>query len=71
MRRWLLWLTIGVLLFLQAGTVVTSRDGDLLLGPGVLSGAMLVWLFVTVAIVKRRFLRLRGRKPGGPPALEP
>ena len=58
-RRWLLWLTIGALLLLQAGTVVTGRDGALVLGPGVLSGALLVWLFVTVAILKRRFMRSR------------
>ena len=57
MRRWVLWLTIGALLLLQAGTVVTGRDGELMLGPGVLSGAVLVWLFVTVAILKRRFMR--------------
>jgi hypothetical protein len=59
LRRWLLWLTIGALLLLQAGTVVTSRDGELLLGPGVLSGAVLVWLFVTAAVLKRRFVRPR------------
>ena len=58
-RRWVLWLTIGALLLLQAGTIVTDRDGELLLGPGVLSGAVLVWLFVTAAVVKRRFTRPR------------
>ncbi len=55
----MLWLTIGALLLLQAGTIVTGRDGELLLGPGVLSGAVLVWLFVTAAVVKRRFTRPR------------
>ena len=58
-RRWLLWLTIGALLLYHAGAIVTTRGGELLLGPGVLTGALLFWLFVTAAVVKRRFLRHR------------
>ena len=66
MRRWLLWLTIGALLFHQAGAIVTTRDGELLLPPGVLTGALLFWLFVTAAVLKRRFTRT-GRNPGKNP----
>jgi hypothetical protein len=32
----------------------------MLLPPGVLTGALLFWLFVTAAVVKRRFMRPRG-----------
>ena len=56
-RRWLLWLTIGALLLYHAGAIVTTRGGELLLGPGVLTGALLFWLFVTAAVVRRRFTR--------------
>ena len=66
MRRWLLWLTIGALLLYQAGAIVTTRDGDLLLPPGVLTGALLFWLFVTAAVLRRQFARTRrdtGRDP--------
>ena len=59
MRRWLLWLTIGALLLFEAGTVVTTRDGELLLPPGVLTGALLFWLFVTAAVLRRQFARTR------------
>ncbi len=58
-RRWLLWLTIGALLLYQAGAIVTTRDGQMLLPPGVLTGALLFWLFVTLAVLKRRFMRHR------------
>ena len=58
-RRWLLWLTIGALLLYQAGAIVTTRDGQMLLPPGVLTGALLFWLFVTAAVLKRRFMRHR------------
>ena len=63
MRRWLLWLTIGALLLYQAGAIVTTRDGDLLLPPGVLTGALLFWLFVTAAVLKRRFMWSREQRP--------
>ena len=59
LRRWLLWLTIGALLLYQAGAIVTTRDGEMLLPPGVLTGALLFWLFVTLTVLKRRFLRHR------------
>ena len=59
LRRWLLWLTIGALLLHQAGAIVTTRDGEMLLPPGVLTGALLFWLFVTLAVLKRRFTRSR------------
>ena len=59
MRRWLLWLTIGALLLNQAGAIVTTRDGEMLLPPGVLTGALLFWLFVTLALLKRRFTQWR------------
>ena len=59
LRRWLLWLTIGALLLYQAGAIVTTRDGEMLLPPGVLTGALLFWLFVTLAVLKRRFTRWR------------
>ena len=59
LRRWLLWLTIGALLLYQAGAIVTTRDGQMLLPPGVLTGALLFWLFVTLAVLKRRFTRWR------------
>ena len=59
LRRWLLWLTIGALLLYQAGAIVTTRDGQMLLPPGVLTGALLFWLFVTLAVLKRRFMRSR------------
>ena len=65
-RRWLLWLTIGALLLFEAGAIVTTGDGKLLLPPGVLTGALLFWLFVTAAVVKRRFIRT-GRDPGRNP----
>ncbi len=58
-RRWLLWLTIGALLLYQAGAIVTTRDGQMLLPPGVLTGALLFWVFVTLAVLKRRFMRHR------------
>ncbi len=58
-RRWLLWLTIGALLLYQAGAIVTTRDGQMLLPPGVLTGALLFWVFVTLAVLKRRFMRDR------------
>ena len=67
MRRWLLWLTIGALLLHQAGAIVTTRDGDLLLPPGVLTGALLFWLFVTAALLKRRFMSSRERRPVAAP----
>ena len=57
MRRWLLWLTIGALLAYHAGAIVITRDGEMLLGPGVLTGALLFWLFVTAAVLRRRFAR--------------
>ena len=59
MRRWLLWLTIGALLLFEAGTVVTTRDGELLLPPGVLTGALVFWLFVTAAVLRRQLARTR------------
>ena len=65
-RRWLLWLTIGALLLFEAGAIVTTGDGKLLLPPGVLTGALLFWFFVTAAVVKRRFIRT-GRDPGRNP----
>ena len=68
MRRWLLWLTIGALLLHQAGAVVTTRDGELLLPPGVLSGALLFWLFVTAALLKRRFMGSREPRPVAAPS---
>ena len=59
LRRWLLWLTIGALLLHQAGAVVTTRDGDLLLPPGVLTGALIFWVFVTAAVLRRQLARTR------------
>ena len=59
MRRWLLWLTIGALLAYHAGAIVTTRDGEMLLPPGALTGALLFWLFVTAAVLKRQFMRSR------------
>jgi len=58
-RRWLLCLTLGPLLLSPAGPLVTTRDGQMLLPPGVLTGALLFWLFVTLAVLKRRFTRHR------------
>ena len=67
MRRWLLWLTIGALLLYQAGAIVTTRDGELLIPPGVLTGALLFWLFVTAALLKRRFMGSREQRPVAAP----
>ena len=55
--RWLLWLTVGALLVLRTGTLLTTRSGALFLGPAVFSGATVMWLFVTVAIIWRRMAR--------------
>ena len=68
MRRWLLWLTIGALLLFEAGTVVTTRDGELLLPPGVLTGALLFWLFVTASLLRRRFTCSREQRPVAAPS---
>ena len=57
--RWLLWLAVGALLMLRGGTAVTTRDGALLFGPAVFSGAAVVWLFVTIAVVRRRLAQMR------------
>ncbi len=76
MRRWLIWLTIGALLLYQAGAIVTTRDGQMLLPPGVLTGALLFWLFVTAAVLRRRFTRTgsntgRNPMPGRRPWIAP
>ncbi len=57
--RLILWLTIGALLLLRAGTAVTTPDGALLLGPAVFSGAALVWLMITLTMLRRRLARTR------------
>ena len=57
--RWGLWLTIGLLLTFRGGTTVSTSDGTLLVHPAVFSAAVLVWLFITVAIVRRRWRKIR------------
>ena len=55
--RWTLWLTVGALLLLRAGTLVTTGSGALVFGPAVFSAATVMWLFVTLAVVWRRLTR--------------
>ena len=57
MLRWLLWLTVGALLLFRGGTLVTTRSGALVFGPAVFSGAAVMWLLVTLAVVWRRLVR--------------
>ena len=57
MLRWLLWLTVGALLLLRSGTLVTTRSGALIFGPAVFSGVTVMWLLVTLAVVWRRLAR--------------
>ena len=57
--RTLLWLAVGALLLLRAGTSVTTRTGSAIFGPAVFSAAALVWLFITLRITARWLSRKR------------
>jgi len=55
--HWLLWLTVGGLRLLRAGTLVTTRSGALIFGPAVFSAATVMWLLVTLTVVWRHLAR--------------